>query len=384
MIAARESGSLLAPILTLATRHRSAICMQHDGEDPEKSLKTRAAESELMTPEFGESRAETALLMLGDFFPSSPEQWRTLLSNRMRSSQCLLSLINCEEEIDEALFWLYFRIGKLIPAKYISAHFFRLTVAYEDLGAAIWVTQPPLFPFLSYMTNDGFHGIGPRFVMQRHSPKHAFRHSLFLLASCLSMVFGHYETPSPRTENSPTATVSLIQTPSLMSRWTSLWNDCQRWYGDRPKQVQQVLEIRGVDVDLIDTQNDSSFPILVYTNPLAITSNVVYHITSFLLLTHRPRLLTAVAGPRYFTSQVWHAQSIAGIAISNDFPEQWDPILIASLLLVAKDMTHASQQSAVLMRLEQISVMTGMKLYREIAALKTAWSIAGCNERAVP
>lgn len=82
-------------------------------------------------------------------------------------------------------------------------------------------------------------------------------------------------------------------------------------------------------------------------------------------------------------SPIWHAQSIAGIATSNDSPEQWDPILVMGLILVAKDMTHKSQQSAVLERLRRITAATGMKLDQEIEVLKSGWSIAGHNEEAI-
>lgn len=168
--------------------------------------------------------------------------------------------------------------------------------------------------------------------------------------------------------------------PSISSQWASLWTNCQRWYSNRPVEVQQILEIRGLEVDLIDEQNSSSFPFLVYTTPLALVANAVYHITSLLLLTHRPRIMKPLAGPRSLTSHIWHAQSIAGIAASNDSAEQWDPILVTGLLLAAKDMTHVSQQAAVLERLGRITALTGIKLDQEIEALKSTWDIAGYNE----
>jgi hypothetical protein len=94
------------------------------------------------------------------------------------------------------------------------------------------------------------------------------------------------------------------------------------------------------------------------------------------MLAHKPRLLKRLAGPGCFTSHIWHAQSIAGIATSNDSLEQWDPILVAGLLLVAKEMTHESQQSLVLNQLGRVTAMVGIKLDCEIEALKSGWNIS--------
>jgi hypothetical protein len=163
-----------------------------------------------------------------------------------------------------------------------------------------------------------------------------------------------------------------------------LWTDCLGWYNDRPVELQQIVDIRGEEVDQIDIQRTSSFPILIYTTPLALVANAVYHIASLLLLTHKPRLLRAVTGPRCFLSPMWHAQSIAGIATADDSPEQWDPILVAGLILVAKDMTYEAQQSAVLERLRMINATTGMNLVEEIAELRRCWSIAGYNDEMTP
>ncbi|KAG0652305.1 hypothetical protein D0Z07_1205 [Hyphodiscus hymeniophilus] len=172
-------------------------------------------------------------------------------------------------------------------------------------------------------------------------------------------------------------TFGSTRTPS---EWVSLWDECQKWYTERPVELQQIVEIRGVEVDSIDAQNVSSFPILIFTTPLALAANAFYHMASFLLLKHRPRLLKVVPGPRSFTSHIWHAQSIVGISLSNDAPEQWDPILVAGLILVAKELTHESQQSAVLERITRITSVTGLKLDLEIETLKSGWSIAGHNE----
>lgn len=250
-----------------------------------------------------------------------------------------------------------------------------------DLAAAIKTWQPPLLPFLSYLHDDGSLRNQQQLLLSLKSPKQTFQHLLFLLASCLSLIFDTHEASSRNSEHPEMITLSSIRNPDFSSKWTSLWTDCQKWYNDRPVESQQIVEIRGVEVDQIDAQNASSFPILIYTTPLALVSNAIYHIASLLLLSHKPRLMKALSGPRCFSSHIWHAQSIAGIAMSNDdSPEQWDPILVTGLILVAKDMTHESQQAAVLGKLRSIAAATGMKLEQEIEELKSCWSIAGHND----
>jgi hypothetical protein len=140
------------------------------------------------------------------------------------------------------------------------------------------------------------------------------------------------------------------------------------------------VDIRGGEADQIDPDHDSALPILIYTTPMALVANAVYHITSLLLLGHKPRLLKSLPGPRCFTSHIWHAQSIAGIAASNESPEQWDPVLVASLLLIARDMTHQSQQAVLMGIFRKITATTGIKLDRETEALQSVWKIARFDE----
>ncbi len=208
----------------------------------------------------------------------------------------------------------------------------------------------------------------------------AFRQAILLLACALTLTYNGHQEPHTNEDYIDASTFASARLPTLSERWTLLWNKCQRWYATRPTEVQQILDVRGVEVDQIDPHDASSFPIIVYTTPLALVANVVYHVTSLLLLLHRPRLLKPLAGPRCLTSCIWHAQSIAGIAVSNDSPEQYDPILISGLFLAAKDMTHISQQTTVLECLGRITACTGIRLDREVEDLKSIWNIAAFNE----
>lgn len=214
-----------------------------------------------------------------------------------------------------------------------------------------------------------------RSLNRQKSSKRWFQHCLYLLSRCLSLIY-HTTLASP----GPTGSVaSFVNSPdrSYTPLWSTLWTENQRWYAERPIELQQIYQIRGVDVSRIDSDSASQFPILVYTSTLALVASVVHHTTSLLLLNHKPRLAKTVALAQSSTSPIWHAQSIAGIAASNDFPEQWDPTFIAGLFLAAGSMSHVSQQSALIETFGRITAATGMNFDRKIAALRSAWSIAG-------
>lgn len=252
--------------------------------------------------------------------------------------------------------------------------------AATDLAASIVGAQPLLTRVASYQLSDSSSRRFFQFLSQRQSAKHFYQHSLFLLANCLSLIFGDQDPSPSRPEDAAELTAFRPLPPSnFSSRWMSLWTDCQKWYGDRPVHVRQVVDIRGVEAEQIDAQN-SSFPILIYTTPLALVANAVYHITSLLLLMHKPRLLKPLTDQRCFASHTWHAHSIAGIATSNESIEQWDPILVAGLLMTARKMTHESQQAVLLDRFRKITAMTGIKLDREIEALQSGWNISRYHE----
>lgn len=53
---------------------------------------------------------------------------------------------------------------------------------------------------------------------------------------------------------------------------------------------------------------------------------------------------------------------------------------MASLLTIAREMTHESQQAVILERLAKITATTGIKLDRETEALQASWNLARYEE----
>ncbi|KAJ5680047.1 hypothetical protein N7536_011186 [Penicillium majusculum] len=358
LLLSRANRALQAAVLALAAGQRLLVATPNT-KDLESSQQFRKEAEESLPLEYDLARyAGHTLLMLQDALPAGPQQWRSLLIPRIEHISNFASRA-VGEEVGDALFWLYFRL---------------------DLAGSMSSSKPPLMPFRSLLRRDGTLLHHTQYTRPQ-TVNSVYKHILCLLGHCLALIHGDREMPSPHTVTSPnlTAFPSLRQSHSL-SQWTFLWSDCQKWYNERPVNVQQIVDIRGGEADQIDPDHDSSFPILIYTTPMALVANAVYHMISLLLLTHKPRLLKSLPGPRSVTSHIWHAQSIAGIAASNDSPEQWDPILVASLLTIAKEMTHESQQAVLLERFSRITATTGIKLDRETNALQAAWNLARYEE----
>ncbi|CAI7580639.1 unnamed protein product [Penicillium bialowiezense] len=360
LLLSRTNRALQAAILAVSAGQRMLMSFPSSMDHDSSQIYRKEAEGSLALECDLARHAGQALVMLQDVLPSGPRQWRNLLIPTLEQACDFSSQTGQGEDVGEALLWLYFRL---------------------DLAGCIILSKPPLTPFRSLLQRDGTFILHTHPQLQPQTVHRAYKHILCLLGHCLALIHGDPDVSSPSTVPSPDLAVfpSLRQSHNL-SEWTFLWSDCQKWYNDRPVNVQQIVDIRGGEADHIDPDHDSSFPILIYTTPMALVANAVYHTISLLLLTHKPRLLKSLPGPRSVTSYIWHAQSIAGIAASNDSPEQWDPVLVASLLVIAKEMTHESQQTVILQCLAKITATTGIKLDREREALQAAWNLARYEE----
>lgn len=59
--------------------------------------------------------------------------------------------------------------------------------------------------------------------------------------------------------------------------------------------------------------------------------------------------------------------------VGNHFLEQWDPIVVAGLLFVAKEMSHVSQQNAIMSCFHEIARTTHLPVERDVAGLQEEW-----------
>lgn len=362
LLLSRTNRPIQAAVLALSASQRVLTADPTHMEDHDSAVRFGSEAEETLAFEADLVRsAGRALLLFQDLLQYGLQQWRDVLTPHIESLGFLLHPVAMQDELGEAIFWLHFRL---------------------DLATSILTAKRPLIQFRSYINRDGSPIQTPRPPLQSPSVNQVYKHALSLLGHCLSLIYGGPDASHPQSASSPSefAAFSSLPQSRFLSQWTFLWSDCQRWYNERPVDAQQIVDVRGGEADKIDPNRDSALPILIYTTPMALVANVVYHITSLLLLGYKPRLLKSLPGPRCFTSHIWHAQSIAGIAASNESCEQWDPVLIASLLLVARDMTHQSQQSVLMGIFRQITATTGINLDRETETLQSGWKIARFDE----
>jgi hypothetical protein len=241
-----------------------------------------------------------------------------------------------------------------------------LTNLHLDLAASLFAAKPLLLPYSSCLPGGKtLEQSSPVFVAL-HSPGERLQHAMFLLARAITLTFANAHSSS-------TGLPDTSHGPPLSSRWMSLWTENQNWRLDCPPELQQILEVKGELLDRVDPESNLSFPIIIFTTALALIANVCHHLTCLLLLMHKPRLVKLVAVSRYSTSAIWHAQCIAGIALSTDSPESWDPILISGLLRAARYMSHSAQQTAIIDILNCVKLSTGFQLDGEIEALRSEW-----------
>ncbi|KAL7911868.1 hypothetical protein GGI35DRAFT_468292 [Trichoderma velutinum] len=185
----------------------------------------------------------------------------------------------------------------------------------------------------------------------------------------------HYLAASIIGKHSPTISTSVLQ--DIANRLT--FRPGARydyWHKHRAMEVQPLLVVDSIEVSSISTLDDPSFPMLLFTEPLALVANVTYYITSFLLLSRRPRLSKLWAHSNLVTSMSWQAQSVAGAVISNHYTESWDPVVFSGVLMAGKEMTHESQQTSLLKQLHEMINAVGLNLNSEVEELQSSWIIS--------
>lgn len=200
---------------------------------------------------------------------------------------------------------------------------------------------------------------------------------------CLHFVFGHRQlVPLDKPRDLPSSTTQ-VPANSFTSDWQALWTACQNWYDARPLELQPLVDIGSVEMEQAEPGKDIAFPVQLFSNATAVVANIAYHIAVLLLLAEKPRLVKVASRGHCFTSPNWHIRTTAGIATSNRFLEQWDPVVIATLLYVARGMTHPAQQDAIMDCLVNISTDTGINLAVEKRQLQSHWSAARSFEPSI-
>jgi hypothetical protein len=117
------------------------------------------------------------------------------------------------------------------------------------------------------------------------------------------------------------------------------------------------------------------FPPDVFTSATALQANLVMHLSTIILLEHRPRLADIAGVSHRLKSRAWHLQKIARMLAGNHFREQWDPVAVAALIFVAKEMSHVSQQNAILACFEEVARTTHIPMEKDVDGSREGWRL---------
>lgn len=160
---------------------------------------------------------------------------------------------------------------------------------------------------------------------------------------------------------------------SRAERWKYLLNELKTWHNNRPSELQELAELEG---------KNTSFPTVIYTSRAGISTNILYHVTMFLLLRHRPRTIqlheehNRTEAMATHLSPLWHARRVCGIALNLNAQHSqcWDPCMIAAFTLTARGMTHPAQQVEILECLNRVKA-SGWRIDNLVRNLRDEWGL---------
>ncbi|KAI1371395.1 hypothetical protein F4677DRAFT_435945 [Hypoxylon crocopeplum] len=173
----------------------------------------------------------------------------------------------------------------------------------------------------------------------------------------------------------PLAAVSILVGAARVARWEELLEKLCAWHTSRPPELQPLMEVEG---------REATFPTVIFASGAGISSNIIYHTAVFLLLNNRPHSISLVewhGKSKLDAAQMsphWHARRVCGIALHSD-PEHtkcWDPCMIAAFSLVARRMTHPSQQNEIIACLGRVKA-AGWRIDGLIQRLRDEWGPVG-------
>lgn len=198
------------------------------------------------------------------------------------------------------------------------------------------------------------------------------------LAACCHLI--HEELVPLLNGSMPAHSPSHESHSLIWATWTTLWARCVQWFRERPPDMVPLLE--SSEVDHASSPN-TPFTADVYSSAIAVQANLAMHFSSMLLLSHKPRLVKLSAISHRLVSKSWHTQKLAKLALWNNFADQWDPVLVAVVVRIARDMTYPSQQEALLSCFQRIEDATKIRLQNEIADLQQFWTSSRRNSAPV-
>ena len=111
LLLSRSNRALQSAVLAVSAGHRSLLPLNHI-EDIRSSLRflKEVKENLALQPKLINDAGEL-LILLQELLPSGLQQWRSLIYSRVENGGGFMSPIDLAQELGEAVFWLYFRLG---------------------------------------------------------------------------------------------------------------------------------------------------------------------------------------------------------------------------------------------------------------------------------
>lgn len=297
--------------------------------------------------------SQTVLVRLGlsdlmtDLETGSPKMWRRHLDG---SASLILSLgINgFSGGLEQALFWCFARMGESSITSFSSLASRLLTKMFRlsDLCGALISDERTIIPIESWLPKPATE----ENVRLAYSAAGFDMYANYIVHLCAEAMDLFADSAKGREDFS--------------RRWSSLFSRLNDWYHFRPPEMRPVL-----DLPQLETEPERPFPILLFSNPSAISGNQMYHTAALLMLQRIPRGTRLPQGTR---SMLWHARRICAISISNTDHACWTNC-IQPLWIAGRIMSNPSEHRAILKTYELIEKETGWGAKWRADDLRTFW-----------
>lgn len=287
-------------------------------------------------------------ILIADLDPGSPKMWRRHLDG---SASLILSLgINgFSGGLEQALFWCFARMGESPITYNVTPSRVGLLInvaRFLDLCGALISDERTIIPIESWLPKPA----GDENVRLAYSAAGFDMYANYIVHLCAEAMDLFADSGKGR--------------EVFSRRWSSLFSRLNDWYHFRPPEMRPVL-----DLPQLETEPERPFPILLFSNPSAISGNQIYHTAALLMLQRIPRGTRLPAGTR---SMLWHARRICAISISNTDHACWTNC-IQPLWIAGRIMSNPSEHRAILKTYELIEKETGWGAKWRADDLRTFW-----------
>ncbi|KAH7080302.1 putative C6 transcription factor [Paraphoma chrysanthemicola] len=333
-IMARSHDHLRYSMLAVSARQ---IERQRQSKNTERSLSLYQMAIQLVLPELHTRStpviATCVVLCVLEMLSSSAKAWRQHLDGCAHLLEAV-GINGFSGGINQALFWCFARM---------------------DVCGGLIASEKTLIPTAHWSGGVDHETQARKIEAIGNFDAHACQ-AVYLCAQVLDLL-SHHSRLAERV-GAPDSTNDSNE--EYAACWRALWTSIQDWYTARPAEM---LPISSANVPT------KPFPMVLYSNPAAISGNQLYHTASILMLRHKPTHVILKPRPN---SIFWHARQVCAISTSNHHHGAWINS-IQPLWIAGQWMSHESEQKAILGLYEMIEKETGWGTKWRAEDLKEFW-----------